>query len=269
MKRLDGLCSQSTGMSSAKLFLRNSLVLLSVFSALLFFTAAPYAFAATITVDATSSGTFSGSSGTIAHTTAGSDRILFVGIGSGGITNTDEITGVTYAGVSMTRIAVSSNSTSAGLTYLYYLVAPASGTNNIVISSSGASLWSVAAVTYNGASQTGVPDSFHIAATAGDVPALNNSTTVVGSNAWLVGVWTNSGCVGTASTGATLRKNVNNGTQLYDSNGTVGTGSQSMQGACTSGNAQFTSVMASFLPNTAVAATPTSILGLVRALWIY
>lgn len=77
-----------------------------------------------------------------AHTVAGTDRFLIVGlqyyVGSGGGGNV-AITGVTYNGVAMTQIAsVSPQSSSGGGSIaFYYLANPDTGTNNISVSWTG------------------------------------------------------------------------------------------------------------------------------------
>lgn len=77
-----------------------------------------------------------------AHTCAGSDRALIVGlqyyVGSGGGGNV-VITGVTYNGVSMTELATYSpqSSSGGGSIAFFYLAAPATGTNNISVSWTG------------------------------------------------------------------------------------------------------------------------------------
>src|SRR5438067_591060 len=85
-----------------------------------------------------SSGGFVNTSGplTISHTCGGSNRILLVGveISVGGET----VTGVTYNSVAMTQINLQDlNGSTFRNTYLFYLIAPATGANNIVVSASG------------------------------------------------------------------------------------------------------------------------------------
>lgn len=71
---------------------------------------------------------------TFAHTVGtGTDRALFVGVGYAD--DTDGITGVTYAGSAMTLAVSEINSYQRS--YIYYMVAPASGTNNVVVTYAG------------------------------------------------------------------------------------------------------------------------------------
>lgn len=74
-----------------------------------------------------------GTSATISHTVGGSDDLLVVDIET--TVFGDIVTGVTYNGTSMTRMAAGSIIASSNRnTYQYYLASPATGTNNIVIS---------------------------------------------------------------------------------------------------------------------------------------
>lgn len=180
-----------------------------------------------------------GTSLTYAHTVSGSNRILFVSVFGD---TTDKITGVTYNGVSMTLVGKTVKSPDRYV-YLFYLIAPATGTNNVVVSASSSIAICSHAVSYTGAAQTGQPDS-SITGTA--ATSLTLTTTVVASNCWLVGAWRTNVTTGTAGTGATQRQG-SNGLYTADSNGVVGTGSQSMT-YNTAGSNGYSGVMASFAP---------------------
>jgi len=176
-----------------------------------------------IAFDATSqSATGSATSLTWSHTCSGSDRVLVVGI----LTNntTDILTGVTYNGVAMSLVdkQVMINNFWG---YSYYLIAPDTGANNIVISFSSASLIAGLAQSYTGVSQSGFPDSHTIGVTTGS--SINCTTTVVASNCWL---WVNARTSNTPGVGAgtTEREQVYGTGITADSNGTVGTGAQTL-----------------------------------------
>lgn len=161
---------------------------------------------------------------------SGSDRILFVTVSIYNGTPTT-VSGITYAGVSMTQINTQLFSTNYRQ-YLFYLVAPATGSNNIVVTypnSTYQTRTSIAAVSYSGASQTSQPDSYN-SATNASTTSLTATTTVVNSDCWLV-----TGAMGlrnnlAGGTGTTLRTatNATVSAWIFDSNGTVGTGSQSL-----------------------------------------
>lgn len=89
-----------------------------------------------LAVDSTSQAAGSGGGPfTWAHTCAGSDRLLLVGIAH--YDSSDPVDSVTYNGVALT--AVPSGSTTNGQYWidLYYLIAPDAGTYNIVVTVAG------------------------------------------------------------------------------------------------------------------------------------
>lgn len=82
-------------------------------------------------IDAISSGKANNSQTlTFAHTCSGINRVLIVGVACNGYV----LTSVTYAGVGMTKKAEASES--SGYAYIWSLIDPATGANNIVITSS-------------------------------------------------------------------------------------------------------------------------------------
>lgn len=152
-----------------------------------------------IAFDAASEGnTGSGSSLTVSHTCTGSDRILWV---AGFTTGNDTVTGVTYNSVAMTQ-AVKFTTSSSQTAYLYYLVAPATGANNIVLSDSGTNNLTIVGMSFTGASQTGVPDA--TASAGGDSTLATTNLTTVADNSF--GVYCcrfNTGTI-SAGTGMTI-----------------------------------------------------------------
>lgn len=153
-----------------------------------------------IAFDAASQGTSSGTSTTYAHNCSGSDRILFQQAYS---TTGDDVTGITYNGVSMTQIAKISKDGSSEKLYLYYLIAPATGSNNVVITRSGSGgFLHGATASFTGALQSGVPDSSASAAQTVAATSQSISTTTVLDNCWLVGAWVcdNGGITGGSAT---------------------------------------------------------------------
>lgn len=89
-----------------------------------------------VTVDATSTGTTTGSSLTISHTTtSAADRLMLVGI-SIGEDSPPSVTSVTYNGTSLTSEG-SVQSADGGTVEIFSLVAPTAGTHNVVVTLSG------------------------------------------------------------------------------------------------------------------------------------
>ena len=181
-----------------------------------------------IAFDAASGGaTTAASSLTFAHTCTGSDLILFVGAFNG----TNNVTGVTYNGVAMTLVDTAV--AQAGVNYkLFYLINPATGANNVVISTDVASnVLRGVSTSYTGSAQSGQPDSFSKVQGAQTYP-LAISTTVVAANCWLVMAGGNVDDGQNAGTNTTSRVAVNS-MEMFDSNATVGTGAQVLNATST------------------------------------
>ena len=169
---------------------------------------------------------------TWAHTCTGSNLILIVGVSNEG----NDTTGVTYNSVALTAGPNIAPTSGNGGAKIWYLINPATGANNIVVSRTGTTGgMSSTAASYTGAKQSGQPDSSNTGSVTPGTQ-LTISTTVVASNCWLV-MWTDTSAAGeTAGTGTTLRQAGSDGSDMWDSNGTVGTGAQSLQINATSGN---------------------------------
>jgi hypothetical protein len=150
---------------------------------------------------------------------SGSDRYLLVACFTG---NTDDVTGVTYNAVAMTRIATAAQSGVDRRVYLYGLAAPASGSNNVVISMSASNAIQAFAADYTGMSST-QPDDTDTNTSVGTT-SLSVTPVVVASNCWVVGVARDANGSAISWTNATGLQAAS-GLYLADTNGTVGTGS--------------------------------------------
>jgi hypothetical protein len=199
-----------------------------------------------IAYDSSASGTSAGTSTTFAHTCAGSNRILFVEAYS---TSGDDVTGITYNGAAMTQVSKVSKSGSSEKLYLYYLLAPATGSNNVVVSRSGSGgFLHGASASYTGALQSGVPDSFATSAPVGNDTSISISTTSILDNCWLVGsfVCDNGGI--TAGSSTTVRAGDTSFDVIADSNGAkTPAGSYALAINCN--NAGRAGIVASFAPS--------------------
>ena len=142
-------------------------------------------------------------------------------------------TGVTYNGVALTALTTLS-SPFANNKMGWILKSPTTGTNDIVASrtTTSTAVIRLCVATYSGTDTTTQPDSqntFNV----GPATSGSASTTVVGSNCWLVMSYENDAGTGnnvSAGASTTLRiANTGNGAvAILDSNATVGTGSQSL-----------------------------------------
>lgn len=170
-------------------------------------------------------------------TVSGSNTILLAAAtANSGVNQTSGITwDPTGAAQALTRIGNEVLAVGRRLSF-WYLINPTPGNKILRYLQTGGDYLLVSASVYSGAKQTGQPDS-HADSNGGASPQTG-TTTVVASGCWLVMAASGeSGSTG-AGTGATLRAgdgfggNIN---AIMDSNGTVGTGSQSLQ-ATSAGN---------------------------------
>lgn len=199
---------------------------------------------------ATSAGTTAAeTSFTFSHTVgaSGTNRILFVGVNTSSVQN---LSSVTYNGQGMTLIDSYNETYNNSYAYLYYLVAPATGTHDVVITAPSSTWMHATAASYTGASQTGVPDAWTKSRTTSAAATFSPSLTTNADNSWVVAMVVNSaGLASGAGTDTTLRgTTLDGGSMLLDSNGPVSpAGSRTLVGT-SSGNAYWAGVIASFKP---------------------
>ena len=166
-----------------------------------------------------------GTSWTFAHSCSGSNRILFVSLTI--YSGSDLVTGITYNGVAMTRVATVQSIDGDQRQYLYYLVAPATGSNNVVVSASSSVFMAGGAISYTGAKQTGQPDA-NTTGTTGQGSSSTATLSSVANNCWMVVGWGNNGGYGYSSsvTNGYLRvgrtsAGAGGGTAIVDSNAVI------------------------------------------------
>jgi hypothetical protein len=174
--------------------------------------------------------------------------VCLVGDVAGGA---DDITGVTYNSVSMTLAAKRATANVSRFIYQYYLLAPASGAHNVVVTSTTNHYLIGTATSYSGVKQSAQPD----ASATNDTGGVNNTTlttsvTTVADNSWTVlcgGAYDAS--PQTAGTGSTLRKtDATNSQTIFDSNAAkTPAGSTSMAFGMT-GSVAMGAVLVSYAP---------------------
>jgi hypothetical protein len=205
-----------------------------------------------IAFDATSAGgTATAASLTFAHTCTGSNRILFVTVNH---TLSNAISGITYNGVALTKIGSEVNSGFNTHLSLWYLLNPATGANNIVVTPNTNSEISAASASYTGALQSGQPDA-NSAGTPATTTSYSQSVTTVLDNCWAVlgGIAASSSAL-TAGANTAIRQQpegAHYGTFLIDTNSAktpVGTDTMNV----TSASQGFDGIMASFAPAASV-----------------
>ena len=195
-----------------------------------------------IAFDAVSSGGNGGTSQTFSHTCTGTNRLLFVGAFNQESSST--VTGVTYNGVALTEIDNTSQTNNSAS--LWYLIAPATGVNDVVVtrSSSSNALLGVA-VSYTGCLQSGVPDSDNTRS-GGSGSSLTIATTTTVVNCWLTGIFRNEVAVNVASTNTTMRNS--SSVSMGDTNAPMATAGSHSIGVTWSGSGRNVGVIASFAP---------------------
>lgn len=164
-----------------------------------------------------STGAINASSKTVSHTTgSGSNRLLLVTVHWNG---TQNVSSVTYGGTAMTGLTAVANGNVKSQTY--WLAAPASGANNVVVNMSSAANLMVDIVSLSNASQ-GAPGTIGTAGT-GSSTAESSSVTPAADGTLIYGV----GTVGTnasvtASVATTQVQNAQNSAGMGGASGLIG-----------------------------------------------
>ena len=185
------------------------------------------------------------STNTISLACSGSDRLVIACVA-------DDAKGtmsVTYNGTSLTSIANVEDTSGFFKLHFFYLLNPATGTNNLVATrGTNSGDFYLFGATYTGIKQTGQPDaSTTNAQTSGTTQTT--SLTTIANNSWSI-LFTSADSGGlAASTNSTLRGSILNGfSGLFDSNSAITpAGSFSMSTTMNSGLR--TAIMVSFSPS--------------------
>lgn len=188
-----------------------------------------------------------GSTHTFSHTCSGANRILFVsGRNYCSSTASDVVTGVTYNGVAMTRLtayALYVAGATADWDYVYYIIAPATGANNIVVSCSATSNAYFRGHSYTGVKQTGFPDA-SASAYSGTGTSITSTLTTIADNCWLVGLHDNEQNIQTAGANTTIRNITNSGIISVDTNSAqTPAGSKSMSSSWSGSGPNYYSIV--------------------------
>ena len=176
-------------------------------------------------------------------------NIVFVGA----IATGDLVTAVSYGGSSTTLVG---KITTGGLTrYLFVQTSPATGANNVVITSTAGYL-AGGAVSYSGASTSGQPDNSATNSVTNGGPTVTTTLTTVADNCWTVIYFGSSASTLTAGTGTTKRTADDFGHDgLFDSNAAITPAGSSSLVVTMSGFDTANAIMASFAPPAAAGDT--------------
>ncbi len=197
------------------------------------------------------------------NTGTGANRILFV-CTTINVNASEAITGITYNGVAMTQVGkIGTNRGNASLTawnYVYVLVNPASGSNNVVVSTSATRNFLTSCATYTGAAQTGQPDAHGTDTRYTSGTQMSQAVTTILDNCWTF-LYYSQVNTATAGTGTTIRSNSGDIEGVADSNGVIHpAGSTSLiinTSATIDSTNDASTIICSFAP--ALASTPPSV----------
>jgi len=195
-----------------------------------------------------------GTSLSFSHTCTGSDLILFVGVRivTGGV---EDVTSVTYNSVPMVLVDKAQNPANSQWIYLYYLIAPTTGANNVTVNSTSSTQKIMYAVSYTGARQSGVPDAW--STTTNSNASVAGTVRTIADNCWLTGMLIAAGTGLAAGANTTLRGTVSSFAKMWDTNAAqTPAGSYSLNATTSGGTPGFAVITASFAP--VGAALPTS-----------
>lgn len=196
---------------------------------------------------------------TQSYTCTGSNLTLVVGFVTG---TTDNVTSVTYNGVAMTQAQKVQMAGSNRWSYIYYLIGPATGANNIVWNfSAGQDIVFGGIASYTGTNQTAIDGSQ--TDSVNGATSLTNSQTVTANNSWVSVFFYTTGTSMAAGSGASFFQTVNDNVASSDTNGAVASGTNN-QTATWSGSANGRSLSVSIAPSADVATgrnTNLSLLG--------
>lgn len=196
-----------------------------------------------IAFDATSANVDGSPTATRSHTVTGTDPFL-MGT-SVGVVGSQNVSACTWNGSESMSEVVTSGVVcpSDRCIDFWYRTAPTTGTHNLVTTATGG-YSGMNAASYSGVKQTSPIDSNNGGNTASSVTSFTSTTTVVSSGCWLVWSTKVSSSAPSAGTGTTKRQQDQG---IWDSNGTVSTGSQSLN--ITSISQNFAGILASILPS--------------------
>lgn len=166
-------------------------------------------------------GAYNSTAVTASYTVTGTNTLLVIRIYSS--SGNDDVSGVTYAGTSMTQHAKQLLS-SGNYIYTYILLGAATGANNIVISKSSTTNFATSIASYTGVKQSGFPDAT-VSDTGTTTGNITKVITTIADNCWVISTY----CAAegdspiTAGAGNTLRQSLVSGavSAILDSNAVI------------------------------------------------
>lgn len=169
----------------------------------------------------TAPSTTTGTTHTFSHTCTGSDRVLYV-FGHDRATGATQVTGVTYAGAAMTKVTEldGTATTNDRAITMWRLIAPATGANNVVVTSSVSNNLRFASASYTGVDQT-TPENGIDTSVGTAVTTISTDITTTIENCWMIQFSKDqNGRTYTNSTGDNIRNNTDAGGHMFCDTGT-------------------------------------------------
>lgn len=166
--------------------------------------------------------------GNATQTITGSNILFLIGWDINSVNGHTTLTAVWNTSESLAQVSTEQTFGTNNGVQMWGKTGASTGTHTSLITASlSGHLSRFRGISYSGVSQSGFPDSS--AKGTGTGTAVTATTTVVASNCWLVAIEDNDANTVTAGTNTTLRDTGNSTVVVFgDSNGTVGTGSQSL-----------------------------------------
>jgi len=185
------------------------------------------------------------------RTCTGSNGLLVAGCIGDSTSNL--VTGATYNGVAMTQIGPGVKTPGARWINVFWLVGPATGAHNIVVSASSSIVLAGVSASYTGVAQTGQPDT-STSSTGTTSPFTQTSLASVAANCWAIAMFNTQVSGASAGTGTTARET--SFSMLLGDNSTAVAAATQVNLAVTATSSGFAGVIATFAP--AASTTPTS-----------
>lgn len=139
------------------------------------------------------------------HICTGSNLILIVGFRNTKAAGGEDVTGVTYNSVAMTKLYGSLlGNGGKDYDYFYYLINPATGSHTVSVNTAGSTTLYGRSASYTGVKQSGFPDA-QAQAQSSTGTSITASVTTVADNCWLVAFMDNEVNTTTAAGGTTYR----------------------------------------------------------------
>lgn len=159
----------------------------------------------------------------------------------------ENISSITWNGASMSFIARTSQEGSTRRIETWYILNPSAGSTNIVVTrGTGSGTLEAHVLYYTGAKQSGQPDASATTNDSGTTTFVSSITTVA-ANCWSTLITRDLTGNFSASTGATIRSSSGN-PSVFDSNGALSAGSNSMSVTSDGGATDHIGVIVSFAP---------------------